>query len=660
MNYFLIENSRKFYFFLFFLIFLFLLFIFSSRKIDHENYSYIPQSIDFNNNKLEYQYLRNYFDICFHSNQKFYIEKVKNFFYNTTIIFITMKRIKNRIQNVKHIIDKYHLTNHLILPAIDFKNIKQDNTSYYKYDNNIKYSCEDSKNQSPELIACLLSHLKAIISAKQFKTPYVVFMEDDVSFDCIPFQNNTIETLFKKLPPSNHNKNYISLYTNKPLEETKDFYRKATIAESFYGAVSYVFHEDLIDDIYRFTKKSSNHFSLPKRKGISFIADHYFTSLYNNFHLPQSIIIPNNFLLSSTLHPEKNNSHIDLSTFNMKYFYDNHNTLINITSNLILLKKNPNISWYKKTYPDFKFFFVSSFQDGIKLLKSYGGYFIFSSIDKFKLPIPSSLLSLTAYFIISVKNHPSLDWMIHFETIFPNNLLYLKNFKLKKLDYSFYTYPVQEKFIILIHGINDKKWIQKNISSILRQKHVQKSIHYINHEDKQKISPSFLKKIKKQVPFQEFFFQKKKNWNKFYYSFLKKFDPSYIFVFMDGKDWLPNDYTLFRIQKEYNKGSLCTYGRYATLDENNFEKNKLQTEYPEDLFEIQNIIRFQEKINKFPLFLRTSRVHLLQSIPINYFKDINGDWIQDNIEDKEWFWTLQKSRGNISFIKDITYIRNDT
>ena len=124
MNYFLIENSRKFYFFLFFIIFLFLIFIFSSRKIDHENYSYIPQSIDFNNNKLEYQYLRNYFDICFHSNEKFYIEKVKNFFYNTTIIFITMKRIKNRIQNVKHIIDKYHLTNYLILPAIDFKNIK--------------------------------------------------------------------------------------------------------------------------------------------------------------------------------------------------------------------------------------------------------------------------------------------------------------------------------------------------------------------------------------------------------------------------------------------------------------------------------------------------------------------------------------------------------
>ena len=84
----------------------------------------------------------------------------------------------------------------------------------------------------------------------------------------------------------------------------------AHFSNGYYGAVSYVMNKEILNKIYEISKVSNNTFTLPKIEKTLYIADHYFGSLFKNYHLGTSILLPNNLFLSSSLHNEKDKDHI--------------------------------------------------------------------------------------------------------------------------------------------------------------------------------------------------------------------------------------------------------------------------------------------------------------------------------------------------------------
>ena len=87
--------------------FIILLFIFCFKKEFYKPPNYTINKFPF----YEYNYLNQYFQLYYNSNKKELNSQVQKFFSNVSILFISLKRNKERVNNIQSIIRKYNLKN---------------------------------------------------------------------------------------------------------------------------------------------------------------------------------------------------------------------------------------------------------------------------------------------------------------------------------------------------------------------------------------------------------------------------------------------------------------------------------------------------------------------------------------------------------------------
>lgn len=602
----------------------------------------------------EYQYLCQYFDLYYQYNKDNIQKKVDSFFHNVSIIFISLKRKKERVRNIHQIIKKYNLKNVYIINAIDYLNLKKNKDRYFIKNENINYYFDNTFHETIKEIACSFSHLKAILFANSLSSPYTMIVEDDICFDYIPFSKYTIEELYSKLPEK---ESYLSLYTNKP-DYDRDILdlQLAHFSEGYYGAVSYVMSKEIIKKIYNISKVSSNSFSLPKIKKTLFVADHYFGSLFKNYHLSSSILVPNNLEIQSSLHKDHHQNHLNLQYKYLLELYKKETFIVDIPKIFILFNNNPFKEWYNKTYSNYLFSYVKTFQEGIFLLKKKGGIFIFNIEHKVNLPLINSLIVTSPYYIISIPNHPYLEWISSTNSL-NIELNHFLTLSLEKKDYQFIEEPYKEKFIFIIPSYNNEKWVEKNLSSILSQKKENWFIYYIDDCS----TDNTLYKVSKFIHENNIsnkinVIKNKKRMYQAYSRYIayKKTKPNDILILLDGDDWLYNDNVLNILEREYHKGYLCTNGTSVEYLYGLETKKYSEFIYPIDTIRKNNYRSYKWQNSH----LRTCRSWLLSSIPEKHLKDKNGKWLEHTTDLAEWFWVLEQSKGNRKWISDILCIYN--
>ena len=128
--------------------------------------------------------------------------------------------------------------------------------------------------------------------------------------------------------------------------------------------------------------------------------------------------------------------------------YKKETFIVDIPKIFILSNENQFKKWYNLTYSNYLFFYVKSFQEGLILLKKKGGVFIFNTEYKINLPSIDSLILTSPYYIISIPNHPYIEWIssCYSLNIKLNNFLTLS---LHEKDYQFIEESYEEKFIFI-------------------------------------------------------------------------------------------------------------------------------------------------------------------------------------------------------------------
>lgn len=602
----------------------------------------------------EYKYLSDYFNLYYQNHENEIKNKINLFFNNVSIVFISLKRNKERLKNIYRIIRKYNLKNVFIIEAIDYLNLKKRNNGYFIINEDREYYFNHIFHEKKKEVACTFSHLKAILFASSLKTPYTMIVEDDICFDYIPFSDYSIEELYSKLPDK---ESYLSLYTNKPdyNKEMLDF-QLAHFSKGYYGAVAYVMNQDILKKIYEISKVSPTSFTLPKIEKTLYIADHYFGALFKNYHLRKSILLPNNLFLKSSLHNEKDKDHILMQYKYMVELYNKVSFSIQVPKYIILFHNNPYKEWYSSTHSNHLMFYVHSFSEGLSFLKKKGGIFIFSGKRKINLPPIHSFLTCSPYYIISIPNHPYLDWIEKYSS-FNIHINPFLNISLQPKDYQFIEEKIEEKIIFIIPSYNNEKWVEKNLSSILSQKKKNWFIYYIDDCSTDNTINNVLSFIKRNniqnkieiIRNKERMYQAYSRWVGY-----QKTSPDDILIFLDGDDWLYNEHVLDILETEYHKGYLCTYGSAIIYRNGELKDKIIQKPYPKNII-LENKYRSYEWTNS---HLRTCRSWLIKSIPLKHLKDRNGKWLQHSTDMAEWFWILEQSKGNIKWIQDILYIYN--
>ena len=107
-------------------------------------------------------------------------------------------------------------------------------------------------------------------------------------------------------------KGYLSLYTNKPNYTTSlAELHEGNFSNGFYGAVACVYSKTILSQLSE-SFLHDGQVQIPKRKDCLYISDHYLPKQYPLYHVRQSVIMPNNLHLMSSLHMEKNHHHIQI------------------------------------------------------------------------------------------------------------------------------------------------------------------------------------------------------------------------------------------------------------------------------------------------------------------------------------------------------------
>jgi GR25 family glycosyltransferase involved in LPS biosynthesis len=606
----------------------------------------------------EYKYFIDYFNLIYHHYPEKVIQRVHDFFGDIPIIFISLETDRLRLKNVKSIIKKYRLKNAIICKAIHHKDIvKEEGTTSAKVVNEKKtYLLDQLASETDRELACFLSHIKAIHKAKELGSPYCIIVEDDVTFDYIHYFSNTIQKMITDIPMEEY---FLSLYNNKP-----DYSKLAhdlsltRTKNGYYGAVAYVLPKQTIESICQSCSSSQNTIKPPKVLDSLYISDHYFDSLYKIYRVSQSIILPQNVYLQSTLHGEKTNHHIQIQHEYLFHLYNRSTIQIKVPNILYIFKENKFKYFYKKLCNFDKMIFVSSFEDGIEKLYKTGGKFVFSNHTKVILPEQSdTLFHCSACFIESVSKHPFLKYILNDRYI--NLELNPKLlFQPIKSDYIFEKVAINEKFTFIIPSYNNAKWVEKNLSSVLKQTYKNYDIIYVDDHSNDNTLELVKKFARKNFSNNMTIISNKKRMYQAYSRYIayKNVYPQNILVLLDGDDWLYDENVLQSLCDVYAKGYESTYGKAVYFENDKTRHDSLikQEEYPVN-------VRYDRKFREHKWFnthLRTCRAKFLQNIPQKFLKNKDKSWLQHSTDMAEWFYILESTRGNTKFMDSITYVYN--
>ena len=637
-------------FFIFIFSLLFIFYILINSGGNQEMFEHISNDFPL----YDYKYLHQYFNIPYNISANSVIRKVQNFFHTIPIIFICLQSSRERLKNVQTIIRKYQLKNVKICNAIPYQTISKQNQTASIFDEGKYYSVESVTSETEKEIACLLSHMKAILLAKQMGVPFCAIMEDDVNFDYIQYSTGTLQDYLAEIPSEN---SALSLYTNKPNHsESEQKFDVGNHTNGYYGAVSYVLPKNVIDSISDLITQT-NQIQVPKKTCL-YIADHYIPSCCSMYRPVHSIIIPNNTFLESTLHEEKTNHHIQIQYEYMLSLYNRVKINLKIPNILYLFSENKFIEYYRKFAGFEKIKVVHSFREGVQSLYQNGGCFIFANDTKLLLPTEvNSLIECSCSYIRSIPKHPHLHTIVNQNIIkFDfNPKIFLKP---SSYDFTFRTIPAEEKFTFIISSFNNEKWVNKNLLSIFHQTYKNYEIFYVDDCSTDRTLEIVKKFQKKHFPKQMTIISNKtRNYQAYSrYVAYQKVYPQNILVLLDGDDWLYDDFVLENIRQEYAKGYESTYGKaiFFLNGEVQHENYVKQEEYP---LHVRQNKKFRE-YKFFNVHLRTCRAKFLQSIPKRLLKNQENKWLTHSTDMAEWFYIMETTNGNTKFMDKRTYVYN--
>ena len=134
--------------------------------------------------------------------------------------------------------------------------------------------------------------------AESIESPYVLIVEDDVTFDSVFSPISVMDFI----PKTDMEKDTCP-YTNKPDYATLGSASGGRFFNGFYGAVACVYSKRILSQLRVIFHDGQ--IQIPKVKDCLYISDHYFQKQYPLYHVRQSVIMPNNLHLMSSLHMEK-------------------------------------------------------------------------------------------------------------------------------------------------------------------------------------------------------------------------------------------------------------------------------------------------------------------------------------------------------------------
>jgi GR25 family glycosyltransferase involved in LPS biosynthesis len=256
--------------------------------------------------KIEYKYLINkrkeYKKQL--SNQK--INYPINKLNNIPILFINMDKDKDRLNNITSQIKKYNIQNVHRIPGVNGKEIKfeGDNLRDFSFTNNFS-NITISKSE----LGCTISHIRAIKYAYDNNLGTVMIIEDDISFELMPYWKKTLNEILKEVPKDwkviqffNDCKIFKCIDCNKFVDSKE---------ERCNGLVVYIINkkgQEYINNLF-----NNNVLNLDKNRLKSIIADNLLPSYIDGFYSYREPLLTTNNdseKLDSTIHPIHTNGHI--------------------------------------------------------------------------------------------------------------------------------------------------------------------------------------------------------------------------------------------------------------------------------------------------------------------------------------------------------------
>lgn len=605
------------------LLVVFLLSFLSSN--DCQTIEYFPDE----NHSFQVDYIQHYFNISYNVDRKRVITNVKTFFGRSPIIFICHNSNKHRKNNIRSIIEKYKLKNYYIVNAISHHlyHKKQNTCTIDLYNKQI--TLKDISDETSTDMVELLSHLKAMLLVQLLDCSTAVIVEDNVTFDMIPFSTKTLDVWMNEINDKN-----VSLYT----DTTKKI-----------ASVAYTISKSQIQQFFeKYTLEKTKNIEIEKpERTTSYLKDEYLTKIFNFKKTPYNIILPTVL----------GNTKLDESDYDK--VYRAIHIRIKIPTILYVMQKNNFYQYYKKSNIFQKIKLVYSFEQGVLQLYKTGGFFIFHNDTKINImekPVTSFIECSSAY-IFSVPKHPYLQNILKYGYMNAVHNPHI-SFPLVSWDYQFYKTNVNEKFTFIIPSYNNEKWIEKNLKSILKQTYTNYNIIYIDDDSDDntyKMVETYrngLLKGKLQL------FKNKKRMYQAYsrYKGYKDVNPDDILVLLDGDDWLYDEHVLQNIKNEYDAGHQCTYGRAIFFQNGQEQTNHFvkQYEYAKD---VRKYNKYREN-EFFNVHLRTCRAKFLQTIPKKFLKSRQGTWLENSTDMAEWFYIMEQTNGNTKFMDIVTYVYN--
>ena len=589
-------------------------------------------------NHVSIDYLANYLEKYYKENYDSIQKRTKMTLGNIPILFIVLQKNKGRVQNIQHIIKKYQLSNYHIIDAIDSTNLTNTNKNLIISDfKNIKIN---KRRHKKELIACLLSHLKACFFAYEKNYKKVLIVEDDVCFDILFSSRKTLNELWNKRPTDCE---FLSLYNGN---QKKTFYSNKKYIPYSYGAVSYIISHDAIKKYLTFVDKNflhSKELNIGRLCLYKKCTSDVLIQYLKGYTIPKSIIIPLNKNLNSTLHKSHTNEHIQNAKISFYNTYTKYK--LKTSKNLIILDTNTHLSKYKKQFPSYNLTIAPNEKEGFKKLYKNGGVFIW--FDMFLEKIPKEDIT-TSYFIKS----PPLNLNIEKIQLTGNKNLKYYIGNVLTFHYKFVEYPHEEKFCFIVPSYNTADIVEKNLTSIFSQKNTNWRVIFINDcsED------STLKKAKEIT--QQYnkmdkvrFISNNKNYKQIYSRYVgyTKAHPDEIVIFLDGDDWLAHDNVLDIVQQKYRKGCDMTMGSYKEIKNGVIlDRLKGNKGYPADVIKNKSFVEY----GWVPQHLRTFRAKIIQNIPFSFLLDWDKNFAKVSSDVIESYWALLHSHGNIEVIND--------
>ena len=230
--------------------------------------------------------------------------------------------------------------------------------------------------------------------------------------------------------------------------------------------------------------------------------------------------------------------------------------------------------------------------------------------------------------------------------------------KLVKFNKEKFNPPKNKKFVFIIASFNNEPYYLKNLNSVINQTYKNWKVIYIDDcstDNTLKLVNSYIQNNNLKDKFT--LISNQTNMKQAYsrYQCYKYCDDEDIICFLDGDDWLYDNYVLEKLNKEYDNDILITYGSYY-----NFENNKLGKLVKANKYKNKTITFGSYRKNKgwYGIPLRTGYAKIYKEMPENYMFDNDGNWMSACTDVAEFLWAIERSFKKFKVIEYPTYVYN--